>query len=89
MQLSGATTSCDRALVAPPQVMNKDKIQFDKHGNFVFDADLEVQWMKLHRDIQSEYRLEQLGAFLKGTLCVSAVVSVGYLLLNGFNNWLY
>lgn len=68
---------------------NKDKIKYDENGNFVIDGDLEVQWMKLHRDIQAEYRYEQLGAFLKGALCVGAIVSVGYLLIEGLNNWLY
>lgn len=71
------------------QKTNHDEINFDQNGNFVFNGDLEVQWMKLHRDIQSEYRYEQLGAFLKGTLWVGAIVAVGYTLLNGFNNWLY
>ena len=69
--------------------MKKDKIEYDENGNFVIDGDVEVQWMKLHRDIQSEYRLEQLGAFLKGTVCVGGVLTVGYLLLERFNNWFY
>ena len=69
--------------------MSKEKIKYDDNGNFVIDGDLEVQWMKLHRDIQAEYRVEQFGAFLKGTLCVGGVVTAGYVLLETFNNWLY
>ncbi|MEM1412600.1 MAG: hypothetical protein AAGH19_09605 [Pseudomonadota bacterium] len=69
--------------------MKKKRIKYDDNGNFVFDGDLEVQWMKLHRDIQSEYRHEQLGAFLKGTLVVGVVVSAGYLLLDALNRFLY
>ena len=68
---------------------SKEKINYDENGNFVIDGDLEVQWMKLHRDIQAEYRNEQLGAFLKGALWVGAIVAVGYLLIEGLNNWLY
>lgn len=67
----------------------KEKIQYDENGNFVIDGDLEVQWMKLHRDIQSDYRTEQFGTFLKGAACVGIIVTVGYLLIEGLNNWLY
>ncbi len=69
--------------------MPKDRIQYDENGNFVFDAELEVQWMKLHRDIQSEYRVEQFVAFLKGAACAAVVTGSFYLALTSFNNWFY
>ncbi len=58
--------------------MSTDSIQFDDNGNFVFDDELEVQWMKLHREIQAEYRAEQLRAFLHGMGCVATALVLGY-----------
>lgn len=62
--------------------MKKDRIEYDDHGNFLLDGELEVQWMKLHRDIQSEYRYEKVLAFMKGLALVSVTASVGYVLLS-------
>lgn len=61
--------------------MKKDTIQFDDNGNFRLDGDIEVQWMKLHRDIQAEYRAEQWQAFIKGAALVGGLVTAGYVLL--------
>lgn len=69
--------------------MSKDTIQYDDNGNFLMEGDVEVQWMKLHRDIQAEYRSEQWIAFLKGAACVCAIVVTGYLALTSFNSWMY
>ena len=69
--------------------MKSDTVQYDDNGNFLLDGDLETQWMKLHRDIQAEYRQEQWGAFLKGSACVVALVAFGYALISGFNQWIY
>lgn len=69
--------------------MNRQTIQYDDNGNFVFNPELEAQWMKLHRDIQAEYRNEQLGAFMKGASWVACIVLTGYCLIEGFNRWLY
>ena len=62
--------------------MNNDPIKYDEHGNFLLDGELEVQWMKLHREIQSEYRQEQALSVLKGLVGVTAVLSAVFLLLN-------
>ncbi len=67
--------------------MKQDTVQFDDNGNFRLDGDIEVQWMKLHRDIQAEYRIEQLQAFLKGTAIVGGIVAVGFVLLQVINHW--
>ncbi|MEE4174006.1 MAG: hypothetical protein V2I57_07120 [Xanthomonadales bacterium] len=69
--------------------MKGDTVQYDDHGNFLLDGEVEKQWMKLHRDIQAEYRQEQWGAFVKGTACVAAVVAIGYVLISGFNLLMY
>lgn len=69
--------------------MKSDTVQYDDHGNFLMDGEVEKQWMKLHRDIQAEYRQEQWGAFLKGTACVGVLVAAGYVLINAFNLLMY
>lgn len=69
--------------------MNRQTIQYDENGNFVFNPELERQWVKLHRDIQAEYRIEQLGAFVKGASWVAGIVLTGYFLIESFNRWLY
>jgi hypothetical protein len=45
--------------------------------------------MKLHRDIQAEYRNEQLGVFIKSTAFVAAIVMAGYFLLEGLAHLVY
>lgn len=69
--------------------MNRETIQYDENGNFVFNGELEAQWMKLHRDIQAEYRNEQWSTFLKGASWVAGIVLTGYFLIESFNRWLY
>ncbi len=69
--------------------MRNDPIQYDDNGNFVFNGDLEVQWMKLHRDIQAEYRSEQWHSFLRGLLYVGGILGLGYAALTGLNFFLY
>jgi hypothetical protein len=65
--------------------MKSDTVRYDDHGNFLIEGDVEQQWMKVHRDIQAEYRKEQLGAFLKGAAFVGVVIAAGYVLISAFN----
>jgi len=67
----------------------KEGLRYDDHGNFLLDGDLELQWMKLHRDIQGEYRLEQLQAFLRGLIWVGGIVALGWFAITRFNAWFY
>ena len=69
--------------------MKSQTVTYDDHGNFRIEGDVEEQWMKVHRDIQAEYRQEQLRAFLKGTAGVGAIIAAGYLLINAFNQLMY
>jgi hypothetical protein len=69
--------------------MKSETVQYDDNGNFLIKGDVEQQWMKVHRDIQSEYRQEQLGAFLKGTAAVGAIIAAGYVLIRTFNLLMY
>ncbi len=69
--------------------MKSETVSYDDHGNFLIEGDVEQQWMKVHRDIQAEYRREQLSAFLKGTSLVSAIVAAGYVLISTFNLLMY
>ena len=69
--------------------MKRDTVQYDDHGNFLLEGDVEAQWMKLHRDIQAEYRQEQLATFFKGTAWVAGLVAFGYLAITGFNLLMY
>lgn len=69
--------------------MEREAIRYDDNGNFLLDGELEKQWMKLHRDIQAEYRQEQWGAFLKGTAVVGIVLAAGYVLISAVTLWMY
>jgi hypothetical protein len=69
--------------------MKSDTVQYDDHGNFLIQGDVERQWMKVHRDIQAEYRQEQWSAFFKGAACVGVLVAFGYVAISGFNLLMY
>lgn len=69
--------------------MKSNTVNYDDHGNFLIQGDVEAQWMKLHRDIQAEYRQEQWQLFLKGTTCVGLVLALGYVVISGINLLLY
>lgn len=69
--------------------MQHDTIEFDENGNFILEGDLEVQWMKLHRDIQTEYRMEQLRSFLRGSACVGVALAMGYGAIIGLSFLVY
>ena len=64
--------------------MSNDTIEFDERGNFVIDGDLEMQWMELHRDIQSQYRTERLLSFIKGIAGITAAGFAVYLVMASF-----
>lgn len=64
--------------------MSQDSIEYDENGNFVIDGDLEVQWMELHRDIQSQYRTERILAFIKGIAGIGAATTAIYLVMTSF-----
>jgi hypothetical protein len=69
--------------------MKSDTVQYDDNGNFLLQGDVEQQWMKVHRDIQAEYRREQLGAFLKGSALAGAIIAAGYVSISAFNSLMY
>ncbi len=69
--------------------MKSTTVQYDDHGNFLIQGDVETQWMKVHRDIQAEYRQEQWSAFLKGFALVGVLVAVGYVAIGAFNLLMY
>lgn len=71
------------------KLMRSETVQYDDHGNFLIEGEVEQQWMKVHREIQAEYRREQLRAFLKGAACVGVVIAAGYLLISAFNQLMY
>ena len=64
--------------------MSQETIKFDENGNFIFDAELESQWMELHRDIQNEYRAEKRNRVWAFMACVGGAVSIAYLGLMTF-----
>jgi hypothetical protein len=64
--------------------MSNDTIEYDEHGNFVIDGELEIQWMELHRDIQTQYRTERLLSFIKGIAGITAAGFAIYLVMASF-----
>ena len=68
--------------------MKHEPIKFDVNGNFILSGDIERQWMKLHRDIQKEYRAEQWHAFWTAMACVGGALSIAYLGLTTFAYWI-
>lgn len=64
--------------------MSQDSIEYDEHGNFVIEGDLEAQWMELHRDIQSQYRTEKVFAYIKGLAGIGAAGFAIYLVMTSF-----
>jgi phosphoribosylaminoimidazole carboxylase (NCAIR synthetase) len=67
------------------KIMKSETVQYDDHGNFLIEGDVEQQWMKVHREIQAEYRMEQFVSFLKGAAWVGVVVAAGYSMISAFN----
>lgn len=66
------------------RAMKRDSIEYDDNGNFVIDGELEVQWMELHREIQSQYRIERILSYIKGLAGITAAGFAIYLVMTSF-----